>query len=69
MRQASAAWTRDDTERAQKGLPRRGVIPLRVVAEEPRGHGQAPHGTAGAEPGARSEGQVGVGTAGRKHGG
>jgi NADH-quinone oxidoreductase subunit B len=64
-----AAWTRDDTERAQKGLPPRGVIPLRVVAPEPRGHGQAPHGVDGAEPGARSEGQVGPGTAGHKHGG
>jgi NADH-quinone oxidoreductase subunit B len=37
-----AAWARDDAERAQTGLPPRGVIPLRVLDEEPAGHGQAP---------------------------
>jgi NADH-quinone oxidoreductase subunit B len=53
-----AAWSRDDTERAHQGLPPRGVIPLRVVAAEPAGHGQAP-----------PEGQIPPGPPGSKHGG
>jgi len=61
-----AAWSRDDTERAQKGLPPRGVIPLRVLASEPAGHGQAPHGV---PPGAPPEGQIPPGPPGPKHGG
>jgi NADH-quinone oxidoreductase subunit B len=36
------AWARDDAERARTGLPPRGVIPLRVIDEEPAGRGQAP---------------------------
>jgi NADH:ubiquinone oxidoreductase subunit B-like Fe-S oxidoreductase len=45
-----AAWGRDDAERAQQGLPPRGVIPLRVVAAEP-GHGQAPPAPEGSKSG------------------
>jgi hypothetical protein len=46
-----AAWSRDDTERAQKGLPPRGVIPLRVLPDEPEGRGQAPPAAEGTRHG------------------
>ena len=42
-----ASWQKDDAERGQKGLPPRGVIPLRVVSVEHTGHGQAPPPPAG----------------------
>jgi NADH-quinone oxidoreductase subunit B len=61
-----AFWQRDDSERGQKGLPPRGVIPLRVLPSEPAGQGQGPHG---APPGAPPEGQTPPGPPGHKHGG
>ena len=30
-----AAWAKDDTERAQQGLPPRGVLQLRVLPDDP----------------------------------
>jgi hypothetical protein len=38
-RSRRAAWAADDQERAQKGLPPRGVVAFRVLPEEPGGEG------------------------------
>jgi NADH-quinone oxidoreductase subunit B len=36
-RQRRTAWAKDDEERADKGLPPRGVIPLRVIQDDDNG--------------------------------